>query len=173
MRMAAFKDNDADLLRLDFRLLRDGPTTLYFQPSVLADDCAWLASHGYRRDRFDCSTWLTSQDAHAQLATTLEFPDYYGHNLDAFNDCMSYVEIPDEGGRALVLSRYDVLNRAMPEFAAHVLDIVATQSRHHLLFGRRLIALVQSDDPDIAFEPVGACAVGWNPRERLYSTRGN
>ena len=40
-----------------------------------------------------------------------------------------------------------------------------------LLWGARLVALVQSDDPHLKLPVVGACSVGWNPRERLDSLR--
>lgn len=52
-----------------------------------------------------------------------------------------------------------------------VLDIVADRARGAALFGHRIMALVQSDDPDIAFEPVGAMAVMWNAAEALDSSR--
>jgi len=41
-----------------------------------------------------------------------------------------------------------------------------------LLLGQRLLALVQSDDPRIRFERIGAVPVNWNPREWLDSDRG-
>ncbi|MFD9005044.1 barstar family protein [Streptomyces sp. NPDC059582] len=29
---------------------------------------------------------------HRDVATAIDFPDYYGHNLDALNDCLRDVE---------------------------------------------------------------------------------
>ena len=53
-----------------------------------------------------------------------------------------------------------------------ILDVIETTSRGFLLTGRKLLALVQSDDPRIAFERVGARPVNWNPQEWLPSDRG-
>jgi hypothetical protein len=41
-----------------------------------------------------------------------------------------------------------------------------------LLLGQRLLALIQSDDPRIRFERIGAVPVNWNPREWQDSDRG-
>ena len=68
--------------------------------------------------------------------------------------------------------RYDSFARSQPQLAQTILDSIETSSRRFLLTGRRLLALVQSDDPRIRFERVGAVPVTWNPREWLDSDRG-
>jgi hypothetical protein len=168
--MAPFeKDNPQ---RLDWDLLLHGPIALYHQPHILSDDCVWLYNHSYVITSFDCSTWHDRDALHSAFATELAFPNYYGRNLDALNDCLSDLTIPDNGGRVLTFSQYDYVARQMPDVAWHVLDIIASQARYFLLLGRRLLALVQSDDPLLQFEPVGACSVGWNGREWLNKDRG-
>jgi RNAse (barnase) inhibitor barstar len=109
---------------------------------------------------------------HVAMATTLSFPDYYGMNLNAMNDCISDLEVPAEGGLVLVFSRFDSFSLRHRDVAQGVLDLLADNARRFLLFGRRLLVLVQSDDPRIAFEPVGATAVSWNPKEWLNTNRG-
>src|SRR5262245_5876455 len=121
-----------DANRLDFELLRDSAVTLGRSREVLAEHAAWLRRHGYL------------------------VPAYYGRNLDAFNDCLCGVEVPEEGGMALAFLSFDVLHRLSPERAWHVLDIVARWSRFFLLTGRRLMALVQTDAPRFQVKPVGA-----------------
>ena len=37
----------------------------------------------------DCEKLCASRTAHKYLAETLEFPEYYGNNLDALFDCMT------------------------------------------------------------------------------------
>jgi hypothetical protein len=46
-----------------------------------------------------------------------------------------------------------------------MLDIAQAASRSYLLFGHRFLVLVQSDDSQIEFEPLGAVPVNWNHRE--------
>lgn len=55
--------------------------------------------------------------------------------------------------------------------AEHHLDIIAGQACAAALFGHRVCCLVQSNDPAIRFEPVGATPVAWNDAEWLDSTR--
>jgi RNAse (barnase) inhibitor barstar len=170
--MAVFQEDSNTWQRLDWRLLQNGPIAMYLRRVVLEDDISWFVENGYRVDRLDCSTWVDKEIAHTALSNTLAFPDYYGRNLDAFNDCMSDLEVPIEGGRVIVLERFDVPAAGLGDFAYVLLDIVASTARDKLLFGRRLIALVQSNDPALGFPPVGATPVGWNPREWLNSARG-
>ena len=170
--MAIFRSEPEDFQRLDWTLLQNGAVTLYFRPQVLAEDVAWLKEHDYRVDTFECSDWIGESDMHEALSCGLEFPGYYGRNLDALNDCMGDIEIPEESGRVLVFKRYDSFAANNPDVAWSVLDIMELNSRHLLLFGRRLIILIQSDDPGISFDPVGGRSVGWNRREWLNKSRG-
>lgn len=41
-----------------------------------------------------------------------------------------------------------------------------------MLIGRRMICLVQTDNPRLSFDPVGATPVVWNEAEFLNSRRG-
>jgi RNAse (barnase) inhibitor barstar len=161
-----------DYQRLDFTLLQNGSVTLYFRPEYLGEDVQWLKDHGYRIDSLDCSTWDSEAMMFESIAITLDFPEFFGRNLDALNDCLSDIEIPEQSGRVLVFYRYDQFAERMPDLSWPLIDIIETNSRYYLLFGRRLMALLQSDDPKIAFEPVGACPVEWNPREFLNQNRG-
>jgi RNAse (barnase) inhibitor barstar len=170
--MAAFSRHESEWQRLDLRLFQNSPVALYFCPDVLDEDVAQLRSEGYRIDEFECTQWRSESDFHADMAARLAFPDYYGRNLNAFNDCMSDIEVPEYGGRAIVLRRFDLFAKSEPAVAQNVLDIMASTSWYLLLFGRRLLTIVQSDDPRISFEGVGAHAVMWNPREWLNKNRG-
>ena len=169
--MAVFRNEPEEFQRLDWRLLQNGAVTLYFRPQVLEEDVEWLKRHNYRVDSFECSLWVGLSEMHEALSSGLEFPDYYGRNLNALNDCISDIEISEEGGRVLVFNKYDSFAARFPDVAWSILDILEINARLQLLFGRRLIVLVQSDDPEISFERVGGGAVSWNPREWLNSSR--
>jgi hypothetical protein len=150
---------------------------LYWNRQVLAETTAWLSAHGYQITSLNAMTWSAEHDLHREIAGALHFPDYYGHNLDALNDCMRDVVSQDYGwapnttGLVLVFIGYDAFAARCARAAQVVLDMLAHQSRNAALLGRRLICLVQSDDPGIRFAPVGATPVAWNDAEWLDSTR--
>ena len=168
--MAAFSESELD--RVDWSLLQNGSVNLYWRSDVLDADLMWLENHAYDIDKFDCSTWGNEGDLHKALKKQLNFPDYYGGSLNALNDVLSDIRIPEESGRALVFRRFDSFNAQFPKLAWQFLDILDLNSQRAALFGRRLIALLQSDDPRITFEPVGARPVLWNRKESLNKSRG-
>lgn len=171
--MAVFRDEDIYVYeRFDYELLQNGAINLYYSAQVLAEAIEGLKNHQYLIDEFDCSLWGDEEIFHNIIAEKLGFPGYYGKNLDALNDCFRDLEIPEESGRAFVFHRYDLFASKLPKTAWHILDIIEDNSRFRLLFGRRLIALVQSDDPRIIFENLGARSAGWNRKEWLNSSRG-
>ena len=169
--VSVFKQDPAEWQRLDWRLLQNSLVTLYFSRAILDADVSWLDEHGYRvrtlRGGYDSADALL-----IALADLLAFPEYFGRNLDGFNDCLSDVEIPEEGGLVLVLHEFHLCAQKFRPVAQAILNICATNARRFLLTGRRFIVLVHSSDPRIAFEPVGATPVMWNPQEWLNAKRG-
>ncbi|WP_329565291.1 barstar family protein [Streptomyces sp. NBC_01361] len=175
--MAAF-DPDADLSGdLALRLMMDSFVTLYWRRHLLDEAAVWLREHGYRVVTLDAAQWAEATDMHRDIAWALSFPDHYGQNLDALNDCLRDVESYEYGttrdatGLVIVFTSYDRFARAEPRTAQIVLDILADRARSAALFGHRIMCLVHSDDPDISFEPVGALPVQWNDAERLDRSR--
>ena len=171
--MAFFKKNDPrEWERLDWRLLQNGAVALYHRPAVLAEDTAWLQAQGYKLYTVDCARWDTAAAMHQDLKRTLDFPAYYAGNLASLIDALAEFAVPDRGGSAIQLRRFDAFARRERALAQTLLDVLETTSRGFLLTGRRFLALAQSDDPRISFERVGARPVNWNPREWLESNRG-
>jgi RNAse (barnase) inhibitor barstar len=170
--MATFTGDPDETTRLDWRILQNGATCLYFQRCILDEDVAWLRAQRYEIHHFDCERWTSESEFHASVSESLGFPDWYGRNLHAFNDSLSDTVVPDEGGSTLVFRRFDLFAAREPTVAWHILDMIEINSRRFFLFGKRLIALVQSDDPFISINPVGARRVMWNPRELFDKQRG-
>jgi hypothetical protein len=157
---------------LDFQLLQNGAVTLYHQTVILDQDLTWLREHGYEVETVDCRNL---RDFKHQMSVALRFKEQFGYNewtgnLNALND--AFREPTAESGFAICFLRYDLLAAADPAFAEAILDIVEQNSRNHLLDGRRLMALVQSDDPRIRFDRLGARPAHWNRAEWLDKNRG-
>jgi RNAse (barnase) inhibitor barstar len=162
--MAPFRSPD-DFDRLDWEVLRNGPAYLYFSRGVLAADVEWFQQHGYRIHGFDCSTWTSEPVLHEQVSHAFQFPEYYGRNLVALEECLRDIDVPEDGGVALVLALFDNFAKRFPDESWHILNIIALTSRYVLLMGKRLLALIQSDDEEVTFKEIGGRSVALNLKE--------
>ena len=154
----------------DIEILRDGPICLYFKNEVLEEDLGWFADNGFVTSEMNCRNW-TRKNAHQHLKAALNFPDYYGENLDAFADCLSDRYNSNYKGLILVFRRYDAFVEEDGKFAEAILDIIAKESRLWLLTGQKLICLVQSDNPHLHFPALGHIRPNWNAKEWLNESR--
>jgi hypothetical protein len=151
--------------------------TLYWRRELLDQSIARLRGEQFAVVEVDASGWATDEALHHDIAAALDFPDYYGRNLDALNDCLrdvvnGHYGVPeDAAGFVLAFTHYDRFTRASPRTAQIVLDILADHGRHAAVFGQRVLCLVHSDDPDITFQRVGGMPVMWNQAEWLTSRR--
>ncbi len=164
--MASFDDLKNDYLA--WTLLQNGSINLYHRTEFLNEDVSQLRKDGYVINIINCVKIATKKELLQKLGTELDFPDWWGCNLDAFNDLLSDLIIPHNTGRVMVLKQFDNIFVHAPELAWDILDIMEHNSRFFLLFGKRLITLVQTDIPDVTVKPVGANPVSWSGKERLY-----
>lgn len=169
---AAFGDLATDRERLDWLLFQNGGVVLYHKPQVLTEHVAWLVREGYQLRELDAYAWTDAKAFHADVKRAFAFPSHYSSNLASLVDGLAELEIAPGGAIAVQMRRYDRFAKIEPHLAWSVLDALETTSRRLLLTGRRLLTLVQSDDPRIKFERVGAMPVNWNPREWLDVDRG-
>lgn len=79
--------------------------------------------------RVDVSVASSREELHHLLASAFHFPDYYGHNWDAFDECIRDVELPAsveiaglEALRARLPRDADLLQQCVRDFVAE---------RHH------------------------------------------
>jgi hypothetical protein len=155
---------------VDYRLMAEGFVTKFWDSNLLGEKLQWLIHHGYHVVEVDtgpCETTVSMLDA---LAEALHFPGYFGRNLDALNDCLRHVAAgchgaPSSTGLVLVLHHYETFVARDPRAAGIVLDIIADRSRGALLFGHRMMCLVQTDDPGLDLPPVGTTDISWSEEE--------
>jgi RNAse (barnase) inhibitor barstar len=170
--MALFRrDKPVDTDRLDFRILQNGAVALYHKPIVLTEHIAALASVGFQIFEMDALNWAAPADFYRGVKQGLSLPDHFGANLAAILDGLTELKLPKDAGAAVVIRHFDSFAKRDRDAAHSALDVFETASRHFLLHGQRFLALVQSDDPVIRFERVGARPVCWNPREWLDESR--
>lgn len=165
--MATFQNISDEWQRLDWLILQNGWVSLYWKKEVLEKDLQWFGIEKYSIIKFDCRTWSDKNEMHKQLKGKLNFPDYYGENLDALNDCLSDLEINDTG----LIVVFQSLDSIEKNTISNLLDIFTINARRQLLFGNRLIILCQVDNPRFEIDPVGSTPVMWNGAEWLNSKR--
>jgi RNAse (barnase) inhibitor barstar len=178
--MAPFTRHPVEGQRLDWRLIQNGSIALYFRSSILEHDIGELKAEGYEIYEFHCESWISDQIMHKDLKHTLKLPDHYGSNLQALQDCLSDFKVPDTGGVALVLHRFDefaksagaaIYGGAEHNVAEFVLDVLADTARYLMLTGSRFLTMVQSNDPQIRFKKLGCISAVWNPKEWADNNR--
>lgn len=165
--MTIFHNNPDEWQRIDWSILQNGWTCLYWKNEILEKDLEWFKKENYSLVEFDSKTWTNEKEMHKQLKEKLNFPDYYGENFDALNDCLSDLEILNVG-QIVTFRHLDSLDSKRVHI---LLDVFANNSRLQMLFGKRLIVLVQVDNPNYQIENVGATTVMWNGAEWLNSNR--
>jgi hypothetical protein len=98
--------------------------------------------------------------------------DRWNGNLNALNDGFGAEPFDSANDSAFCIEDFDLLVAKDRRMGEAILDIIANQSRSYLLFGKRLIGLVQTADAKYQTEKVGGSAAHWNRAEWLNSARG-
>lgn len=74
---------------------------------------------------------------------------------------------------ALVLLHFDVFVKRSSKAAHRLLDVIADASYEALTYQQVMLVLVQSDNPRLVLEPVGARSIGWNDLEWTDKSRNS
>jgi hypothetical protein len=164
--------SEADVGSIDYELLRHGATALFHRPALFNAVVDELAVLGYLVHRIDARALAPFV---ADLTEALRFQENFGYSpwggkLDALDDAFCEVRFGDHRAVAFAFNGFDALHRVEPYMAQCTLDMFEANARDHMLFGHRLLAVVQSDDPDLKLGSLGARAATWN-RQEDYADR--
>jgi hypothetical protein len=165
--------NDEDKLRADWELLAGGAVTLFWRKTLFDAAKAAIRSLDYRLVEVVCTT---SDQFTADLGSGLNWRGQFGYepwtgNLNALNDGLRDPPFGPTGCLALCLEGFHQLVAENASLANGVLEVIEYQSRDQLLLGRRLIALVQTNDGSFSATGLGARGATWNQAEWLNSSR--
>jgi RNAse (barnase) inhibitor barstar len=79
--------------------------------------------HEYAMWQVDCSGVATKEGLLRAIAETLAFPDWFGENWDALEDCLTDLSWHDASGYVLVLENCGALSRTNPEVFETAMEI--------------------------------------------------
>jgi RNAse (barnase) inhibitor barstar len=157
---------------LDWLMVRNGPIIKYFSSSVLEEDIKKLENMRYNIIDLSTSNW-TIKNAHIQIKDGFGFPDYYGGNRNAFEDCLNDMFNKKYKGLVIVFRNFDNFYSQNKDFSESILDGIMSVSWIWLLAGQKLITLIQSDNPNLEIRKIGGFEPSWNSQEWLNSSREN
>ena len=113
----------------------------------------------------------------ARFRPPLDFPSYYGRNLNALADCLRDVATFDHGsdpeseGTVIALDHYDKFATLLSQGGFNHPRHPPDTARQALLIGHRFIVILQSEDGGLTFGTVGGTSVSWNRREFMNKNR--
>jgi RNAse (barnase) inhibitor barstar len=113
-------DTGRSSAREELPWLRSGPL-FRVHSSAREQLDAFLARHSYRRFDLDGRAMTSRLRAHLELARAFAFPDYYGGNWDAFDECFDdFIERHSGNLIAVVWDHVDVAARLAPATTVEV-----------------------------------------------------
>ena len=85
-----------------------------------------LANDGVSAFTLHCGRCSTKKDFLIQVGAAFSFPDYYGHNLDALNECLFSPDYLGNVHAVFVFTQAQLLLADEPKHIDKIADIIAT-----------------------------------------------
>ena len=165
---------EGDEARPDFRLLQNGAVSLFRRKDFFEEARASLRELGYVEFLI---TYRDMASFKVALSDALDWQGLFGYspwsgNLDALNDGLGDFPFGPTACASFCIEDFDKLAVDEAEFALIMLDLLETNARYHLLYGRRLAVLIQTSDSGFEARGLGGRNAQWNAREWLWKDRG-
>ena len=152
------------------QMLKEGAITKYHKTSVLNEDISWFENNRFEIIQINCRKF-NKNNFHKHIKEALNFPDYYGENMSAFDDCISDLGDKKYRGLVIVFNHFDDFYNDNKSLALRIIDSIARESWYRLVDGNYLLGLVQSSDPWLEIESVGGSLPQWNSNEWFNENR--
>lgn len=154
----------------DIEILRDGPICMYYKNSILDEDVNWFYENRFEVYDINVKDW-NRKNYQDNLKKAFDMPDYYGGNSNAFEECLNEKIYSRYQGLVIVLRRIDEFLNNDSNSSINMLDIIARESRFWLIEGKKLITLIQSNEPFLELPKLGGIEPVWNAQEWMNDSR--
>lgn len=96
------------------------------------------AAHGSELDvaRIDLAGASDKEQLLARIAAALSFPDWFGRNWDALEDCLGDLAWRGDRGHVLLIEGFENLRARRPDDFGMLLDVLASSAQYWLEQGR-------------------------------------
>lgn len=155
--------SEEDTRRYDFQLLQNGAVNLYWRMELFRAAIDELRALDYKilDLRFD-----NEQQFQQDLSDALKWEESFGYgpwsgNLDGLDDGLREEPFNSSDDSVLAISNYDALAESDERLSRELLDMIECHSRDYLLFGKRLIGLIQTNDPKFECVGIGGTRAWW------------
>ncbi len=159
--------------RFDWPLLQNGAINLYRGMELYDSAIESLSELKYYiiRVRFETLDKFTND-----VSDALKWKKQFGYspwtgNLNGLNDGLSGEPFESANDSAICIENFDALVRADESLSNALLEMVERHSRNYLLFGKRLIGMIQTNDSDYQCSNIGGASANWNGAEWLNENR--
>jgi hypothetical protein len=172
--VVAFDDDIRGTHPEDFQLLHYGHLHLFRNRWALSRLVTDLAGLGYEVAEVDAASCDGADGLRdAMIAAIDDWPSDYGRDSwPGFNDgLMDYLLTAECPLVVLVLRGLDQVRGKDEASVLALLGLLASIARWHLLFGRRLICLIETDDIELDTGALGGERPGWSRHEFLLVHR--
>ena len=164
---------DGSEQRADWPFIKDGAITLFWRRALFNAAKETLRSLDYDLLQLECST---VERFKLELSAALRWEEQFGYspwdgNLNALDEGVAWYRFPPSSNVALAFAGFHRLVAEDPVTARGLLDVIELQSRNHLAAGRRLIALIQTDDAKFYAGGLGKRSATWNQPEWFDANR--
>lgn len=123
-----------------------------WHPEAAADRLLGVDRPGVSRVEIDLGTVHERNGFFRKMAAALAFPAHFGHNLDAFYDCLTDLAGGHYKGLVLVLRDASGFARGEPEEFGAAVDALRDAADYWKTQDKTLIAALELDQPVLASE---------------------
>jgi RNAse (barnase) inhibitor barstar len=113
---------------------------------------SFAAGLGFSFDRVECRGISGKDDFLKATAAALHFPDYFGHNWDSLEDCLTDMSWLDAPGFVILLENLDGFARLSPRDFETALEILRDCTDYWADQGKPLLVFLSGnfdDTPDL------------------------